>query len=80
MDQLVRAVLDAVGRQDWDAVRLVLHPYIHWTERGAKTRGRTNVLARLVGMSQVAPPASVEIRDNQIYRWTTATPSLLPGD
>jgi hypothetical protein len=71
VDELVRAVLDGVARRDWSLVRRVLHPYLHWTEGGATTRGRTKVLALLAERDSIDPPALHEVRDGQIYRWTT---------
>ena len=71
VDQLVRAVLDGAERRDWSLVRRVLHPYLHWTENETTTRGRTKVLALLADRDSVDPPVFVEVRDGQIYRWTT---------
>ncbi|GAA3112392.1 hypothetical protein GCM10010464_88890 [Pseudonocardia yunnanensis] len=45
MDQVVVDVLDAVERQDWSTVRLLLHPYLHWTQDGVVVRGRTKITA-----------------------------------
>jgi hypothetical protein len=56
---------------DWNLVRLLLHPYLYWTDLdGATIRGRDQVLATL--KQSVRPPAearSIELRDGQIYRW-----------
>ncbi len=61
----------AVAAGDWDAVRLLLHPYLHWTDRdGSVLRGRRNVLAMLAGAGVPDPPESVELRDGQVYRWS----------
>ena len=67
----VEAVYAALAGQDRDALRLLLHPYLHWTGVDRTTvRGRTKVLALLEGASDPPePPASVELRDGQIYRW-----------
>jgi hypothetical protein len=46
MDDPVRTVLDAIERQD-RANKEVLQPYLHWTQDGTTTRGRTKVLTRL---------------------------------
>ena len=36
----------AMRDRDWDALRLLLHPYLHWTmPDGTVLRGRRNVLA-----------------------------------
>lgn len=71
MDRIVRDVLDAVDRQDWSGLRLLLHPYLHWREPGVAIRGRTKVLAHLAASPPSAAPSSYELRDGQIYRWTT---------
>jgi hypothetical protein len=61
----------AITECDWSALRLMFHPYLHWTAAdGRTTRGRTNVLVMLRDAARpVPPPASVELRDDQIYRW-----------
>ena len=70
MDAAAHTVLDAVAAEDWEAVRLALHPYLHWEEPGAPpVRGRTRVLERLRDGPPPAPPRSVELRDGQVYRW-----------
>jgi hypothetical protein len=61
------ALLDA---QDYVAARLLLHPYVHWHDRDLVLRGRSNVLAHLREHPRPRPPASVEVRDGQVYRWT----------
>jgi hypothetical protein len=58
------------SRQDWSTVRLLLHPYLQWTQDGLVLRGRTKVMARLTAQSRLAAPATCELRDGQIYRWT----------
>lgn len=67
---VVQICLDAVAREEWATVRAVLHPYLHWTEGGVTIRGRTKVLAHLTESPVSGPPASYELRDGQIYRWT----------
>jgi hypothetical protein len=70
VDAVVAAALDAIERRDWAALRPLLHPYLHWNGvDGARLRGRTNVLAHLETARRPAPPAEVELRDGQIYRW-----------
>ena len=71
MEQLVRDVIGAVERQDWARVKVLLHPYLHWTEPGVAMRGRTKVLARLAEGPVPVAPDSCEVRDGQIYRWTS---------
>ena len=65
-DPVVEAALDAIAARDWPRLRLLLHPYLHWT---GGIRGRTNVLAHLAAHPDVDPPTSYELRDGQIYRW-----------
>jgi hypothetical protein len=68
--QAADAVLDAVARGDAEGLRLLLHPYLHWTrEDGTVLRGRRNVLAALLGAEPPPPPSRVELRDGQVYRW-----------
>jgi hypothetical protein len=56
--------------RDWEALRLILHPYLHWTAAdGTRLRGRTKVITRLRDGSPPTEPAAVELRDGQIYRW-----------
>ena len=62
--------MDAIERQDWDALRWMLHPYIHWSDHGEKMRGRSKVMAHLTAHPVAIAPASYELRDGQIYRWT----------
>ena len=70
MGEAERALV-AIESRDWDQLRLLLHPYVHWTEAdGTTIRGRTRVLAMLAGAPCAAHrPSSVELRDGQIYRW-----------
>jgi hypothetical protein len=56
--------------RDWEGLRLMLHPYLHWAAAdGTQLRGRPKVLARLQTAAPPAEPAAVELRDGQIYRW-----------
>ena len=70
MEPIVADVLDAVARDDRAALVRLLHPYLHWTESGTTIRGRNHVFARLAAKPAPEPPASIELRDGQIYRWT----------
>ena len=68
--EITERALAAIVARDWPALRPLLHPYLHWTEPdGAVVRGRSKVMALLDGGSTPAQPASVELRDCQIYRW-----------
>ena len=71
-EDAVREVLAALGDQDQVTLRQLLHPYLHWTQNGLTTRGRTNVLALLERPGNPTPcrPSAVELRDGQVYRWT----------
>jgi hypothetical protein len=74
VDPVVRQVLAAIRRQDWDRLKPLLHPYLHWTGRdGHVIRGRKNVLACLASMPATGLPRHHEIRDAQIYRWVEST-------
>jgi hypothetical protein len=73
-DQIVTDVLEVAAARLWDELKLMLHPYLHWTrDDGVTLRGRTNVLLWLASQpTEVRPPARVELRDEQIYRrWST---------
>jgi hypothetical protein len=72
VDQIVREILDAAAARNCDGLKLLLHPYLHWAEGDAVTlRGRTNVLRWLATREgPLGPPARVELRDGQVYRWT----------
>jgi hypothetical protein len=63
-------VLAALAAGDRAALRLLLHPYLHWTEGGRTIRGRTRVLDHLAEHPVSDPPAACELRDGQVYRWT----------
>jgi len=65
------AVMEAARRRDRDALRRLLHPYVHWTEAdGTALRGRTIVMAHLATRPPLEPPLECEVRDGQLYRWT----------
>ena len=56
--------------RNWPALLPLLHPYLHWSTADDVTiRGRTKVLAMLTERPNPPErPASVEPRDNQVYR------------
>lgn len=71
----IEETLAAIERQDWEALELLLHPYVHWTTRKAETvRGRRQVISRLASAPVPAAPASYELRDGQVYRWSEGSP------
>jgi hypothetical protein len=66
----VEAVHAALADGDQAELRLLLHPYLHWTGvDGVTIRGRTKVLALLDDQRTPPAPAAVELRNGQIYRW-----------
>ena len=68
---VVQAVYAALADDDGARLRLLLHPYLHWTRAdGVTIRGRTSVLTLLNDQrTPPEPPAAVKLRDGQIYRW-----------
>ncbi len=71
MHGVAEGAYEAILAGDWAGLRLLLHPYLHWTgPNGEAVRGRTRVLAMLQEqLHPPEPPAAVELRDGQIYRW-----------
>ncbi len=71
MDNVVERAHQSMVDRDWTALLLLLHPYLHWsTLDSVAVRGRTKVLAMLTERpNSPGRPASVELRDNQVYRW-----------
>ena len=72
MHEPVETVIQAMSEQDWDTVRLHLHPYVHWYGPNGEVRGRKNVLEVMRGLTSPEPPSTYELRDGQIYRWRCA--------
>ena len=72
MDVVAERALDLIAQRDWDAIRDVVHPYLHWTRSdGSVLRGRTTLIAAIEAGDLVPlPPERIELRDGQIYRWT----------
>ena len=60
----------AVDAGEWGELRPLLHPYLHWQDGEVSLRGRTNVLRHLQQVPTPKPPTRVEVRDDQIYRWS----------
>ena len=70
VDDVTRAAYESMLERDWDRLRLMLHPYLHWSAAdGTRLRGRTKVIERLQRAAPPVKPAAVELRDGQIYRW-----------
>ena len=70
MEGRIEEAWEALGLRDWESLRLMLHPYVRWTDGGTSIRGRTKVMAHLRVHPVDRPPSSWELRDGQIYRWT----------
>ena len=67
--EVTQAAQAAMVERDWDSLRLLLHPYMHWTTAdGTRVRGRVKVMELLL-TEPPAVPITVELRDGQIYRW-----------
>jgi hypothetical protein len=62
-------VWDLVERQDWPAVRPLLHPDLHFDDGGLSIGGRDRVLDHLRGHPTPRPPTDVDVRDGRLYRW-----------
>ncbi len=78
---VLRQAVAAIRRQDWDGLKPLLHPYLHWTRPdGHVIRGRKNVLAYLASTRIGGLPRDHEIRDTQIYRWVERGTSLVVVD
>jgi hypothetical protein len=60
----------AIDAGEWGELRPLLHPYLHWHDGDVALRGRSQVLAHLRQAPTPKPPAHVEIRDGQVYRWS----------
>ena len=69
MEPPAAAAWAAIDAEEWDQARLLLHPYLHFTDGAVRLRGRTQVLRHLRVAATPKPPTQVEIRDDQIYRW-----------
>jgi hypothetical protein len=71
---VVGQAMTAISRGNWDELKPLLHPYLHWRcADGRVIRGRTNVLAYLAATPVGEPPQGHELRDGQIYRWTESS-------
>jgi hypothetical protein len=70
MEDVASVAHAAIVMRDWDALHPLLHPYLHWVQAdGQVVRGRTKVIGMLQAVGISGPPASVELRDGQVYRW-----------
>jgi hypothetical protein len=71
VDDVAERAHQSMVDRNWPALIPLLHPYLHWSGPDNVTiRGRKRVLAMLTERSDPPEsPTSVELRDNQIYRW-----------
>ena len=70
VQDVVQAAHQAMLERDWDALRLMLHPYLHWTAAdGSRLRGRTKSQDWLQNAAPPAEPIAVKLRDGQMYSW-----------
>ena len=70
MEDVASVAHAAIVKRDWGALQPLLHPYLHWVQAdGQVARGRTKVIGMLQAIGISGPPASVELRDGQVYRW-----------
>jgi hypothetical protein len=72
-EQIIHNALEDMEAGNWDDLKLLLHPYVHWTQDdGVTLRGRKNVLQWLASrQARLVPPGRFELRDGQIYRWSS---------
>ena len=70
MEPPAAAAWNAMDSGDWDGLRELLHPYLHFVDGDVTLRGRTQVLAHLSDHPTPRPPARVEVRDGQVHRWS----------
>ena len=70
-DGVTAASHAALAGHNWSALRQLLHPNLRWTgPDGVTIRGRNAVPAIPASQREPGePPAAVELRDGQIYRW-----------
>jgi hypothetical protein len=61
-----------IEQQEWAELRPLLHPHLRMTVGDVTVVGRSNVLAHLREHPTPRPPAAVEVRDGQVYRWGPA--------
>jgi hypothetical protein len=64
------AAWSAMDSGDWDGLRPLLHPYLHFVDGSVALRGRQQVLGHLRSHPAPRPPTAVEVRDGQVYRWS----------
>jgi len=60
---------DLVEQQEWGELRPLLHPHVRFRDAEYEVRGRSQLLAHLRDHPTPRPPATAEVRDEQVYRW-----------
>jgi hypothetical protein len=70
MEPPAAAAWAAIDVGEWDDVRRLLHPYVHFQAGDVTLRGRDAVLDHLRSHPTPKPPTTVEVRDGQLYRWS----------
>ena len=66
----VSDVLDAIERRNWDRLRRLLHPDVHWTTAIEEhLHGPGAVIALLSDDPPPAPPAYHELSEGLVIRW-----------
>lgn len=63
-------VLATIESRDWQRLRRLLDPRVHWTTAVEEhLHGPDEVIARLVDDPPPAPPSYHEVRGGRIVRW-----------
>ena len=70
MEPPAAAAWSAIDAGEWSDLTELLHPHLRFVDGDVVLRGRTNVVAHLRTHPTPKPPASVEVRDGRVYRWT----------
>ena len=63
------AAWSAMDAGELGELRPLLHPDVHWRDGRVSLRGRSTVLDHLASHPTPRPPAQVEVRAGQVYRW-----------
>ncbi|MGH3361111.1 MAG: MmcQ/YjbR family DNA-binding protein [Nocardioides sp.] len=64
------AAWSAMEEQEWGELRPLVHPDIRFTDGEVVLQGRAAVLRHLRDHPTPRPPAAVEVRDGQVWRWS----------
>ena len=72
--EVTQAAQAAMVERDWDSLRLLLHPYLHWTTAdGTRVRGRVKVMELL----RTGPPPACRPPSSCVTGRSTAGRSCL---